>query len=139
MGLIAFRSVIAAGLLAAAWGCGSNTNRTLDPPEAPAARSVQQQPVRTVPPPAATVPTPATTSANLSHSLAAGTLIPVTLTYVVDSTFTRPGFVSATVTQDVMGSDGRIAIPAGSGMTLAVRLVAKKGPISQLVLGTLLL
>jgi len=78
---------------------------------------------------------PAPPSGPLSHGIAAGTVIEVRLRSFIDSSFTRPGFVGGTVETDVKGSDGGLAIPAGSAVTIYLRLLSQKGPISRVEMG----
>lgn len=82
--------------------------------------------------PPETKPIPA---AELSHSVAAGALVPVELKSVVDSATMVQGFIVGIVTDDVKGTDGRTAIPAGSAVTIFVRGVGRKGPISEIDMG----
>jgi hypothetical protein len=72
---------------------------------------------------------------DLSHAVAAGTTIPVTLMTSVDSSSPNIGIVVGIVEADVKGADGRVALPAGSSVALAVRGYGKKGRISELTLG----
>ncbi len=51
---------------------------------------------------------------------------------VLDTNFPSARFAVGSVASDVKGSDGRIALPAGSAVTLAVRDMKKTGAISIL-------
>jgi hypothetical protein len=74
-------------------------------------------------------------AADLSHSLAAGTVVPVQLNSVVDSSYTVRDLIGGRVTADVKGTDGRVALSSGSVVTINVRESGKKGTISTVVLG----
>ena len=70
-----------------------------------------------------------------SHSLAAGTVVSLRLTTVVDSSIPMGGFIMGIVTDDVKGADGRLAIPAGAQTAIAVRESSKTGAVSVLRMG----
>jgi hypothetical protein len=75
-------------------------------------------------------------AADLSHSIRAGVSVPVQLRSFVDSVILKTGFISTgVVTDDVKGTDGRTAIPAGSTVAILLRDVSKSGPISRVVMG----
>lgn len=79
-----------------------------------------------------TAPAPA----NLSTNIAAGTVIPIAFTYMLDSAVTgRDQLMYSNTDEDVKGIDGRVAIPAGSTVTMIVRESSKKGPISRVEVG----
>jgi hypothetical protein len=71
----------------------------------------------------------------LSHNLAAATVVTVEIASVVDSSISRQALVRGTVTDDVKGPDGRVAVPAGSPATIIIRQIGKKGSISMIDLG----
>ena len=109
-------------------GCGKKQPDT----KSASAASLAQPPVFTPSEPvspAARVPEPP------SHSLAAGTVVPVRLASVVDSSMTFNGFIMGQVDADVKGADGQLAIPAGSQIAMLVRESNKSGPISTLRIG----
>jgi hypothetical protein len=104
------------------FGCGSTpVTPTADLPAAKPAGSV---PATAVSPPR-----------DLSRTLAAKTRIPLKFTSVLDSSYSSQVFFPSVVTGDVAGSDGRIAIPVGSTVTLIVRKRDRQGPLSTLSLG----
>jgi hypothetical protein len=70
-----------------------------------------------------------------SHSLAAGTVLPVRFDSVIDSAVAFVGFLMGTVESDVNGSDGQLAIPSGSSVAMVVRESKKTGSVSTLQLG----
>jgi hypothetical protein len=72
---------------------------------------------------------------NLSHDMAAGTLIPVEIHSVVDSSFTRSPFLAGIVSNDVIGLNGKIALPAGSALTMSIRAIGREGSISRITIG----
>ena len=54
---------------------------------------------------------------------------------MIDSSQTLQGFVSGVVPSEVKGSDGRVAIPAGSRVTMLIRRIGRIGPTSVVDLG----
>jgi hypothetical protein len=70
-----------------------------------------------------------------SHLIAAGTPIPVRLQSTIDSSDPDIGYPVGITDAPVMGADGKLAIPAGSAVTLAIREANKRGGISVLKLG----
>lgn len=70
-----------------------------------------------------------------SHSLAAGTVVPVRNLSVIDSSVMFPGYMMGVVESNVNGSDGRIAIPAGSHVAIIVRESSKMASVSILQMG----
>jgi hypothetical protein len=72
---------------------------------------------------------------DLSHNISAGTVISVKLQLVLDSSATRPGFAHGLIAEDVKGTDGRVAIPAGSTATIFIRTSERKEMISTVVMG----
>jgi hypothetical protein len=73
-------------------------------------------------------------SGDLSHTIAAGTFIPVELRDTLDSSYPRPQFMQGVVAFDVKGPDGRTALPAGSAVTIFVREMGRTGSISKVVI-----
>lgn len=61
--------------------------------------------------------------------------MPVRLASVVDSSVPYSGFIMGAVESDVNGTDGQVAIPAGSQTAIMVRDASRSGPISTLRLG----
>ncbi len=88
-------------------------------------------------PPILSPPKPETSAParEMDRGLSAGTVIPVQLQAVIDSSVTGPSFSGGIVPTDVNGPQGRVAIPAGSPVVMAIRLIGRKGPISKIVLG----
>jgi hypothetical protein len=79
---------------------------------------------------------PAPLPANLSRNIAAGTSIPVLFDYVLDSTVAlRTQFMYSTTAADVKGTDGGVAIPAHSTVTIIVRDSSRRGSISRVEIG----
>lgn len=70
-----------------------------------------------------------------SHTLAAGTVLQVRSLSAIDSAVNFPGFLTGAVEEDVMGADGKLAIPSGSNVAIAVRKFGRTGAISTLQLG----
>jgi hypothetical protein len=70
-----------------------------------------------------------------SHSIAPGTIVPVRSISVIDSSVLFRGYVMGIVEENVNGSDGRVAIPAGSPVAVIVRRSSRTGSISALQLG----
>jgi hypothetical protein len=70
-----------------------------------------------------------------SSSLAAGTMVNVRSISVIDSSVSFRGYVMGIVESDVNGTDGRVAIPAGSHVAVIVRESSRKNSISTLQLG----
>jgi hypothetical protein len=70
-----------------------------------------------------------------SHSLAAGTVLPIRFESVIDSSVAFGGFLMGTVESDVNGADGQLAIPAGSSVAIMVRESKRTGSVSTLQLG----
>ncbi len=60
--------------------------------------------------------------------------MPVSLRTVLDSSFPAARFAVGDVISDVKGVDGKIAVPAGSTVTMAVRNTGRTGAISQLMI-----
>lgn len=115
-----FSRWFAAAVFLALCGCGNEAAK-----QAP---SVAQRATQT-----SAAPTPAPQPQAVSNAIAAGTTVPLTLMETVDSA--RPfyaSFVSGTVAENVMGSDGKLAIPAGANALLTVRVAGRNGPISVL-------
>jgi hypothetical protein len=71
----------------------------------------------------------------LSHSVPAGTVVPVELKSVIDTANGFQGYIGGVVPTDVRSPDGRVAIPAGSRATILVRKIGRTGAISVLDLG----
>jgi hypothetical protein len=70
-----------------------------------------------------------------SSGLAAGSTITVQLREVLDSdTPSSEPFVLATVPDDILGADGRLAFPAGSHALIVVRAAGKRNAISEITL-----
>lgn len=105
-------------------GCGSVQKAETQADDSPKA------PTLSVDSSAPTIP-----AGSLSQTVAAGAVLKLKLRGVVDSVGTRPTFAQADVTDDVLGPDGKTAIPAGSVAILAIRQIGRKGPISQIDLG----
>jgi hypothetical protein len=64
--------------------------------------------------------------------LAPGTVIPVELHSVLDSSVPSALFAVGVIPSDVKGADGKVALPAGSTVTMAVRDQGRTGPISAM-------
>lgn len=97
------------------------TERPAPPPAAP-------RPRPTPPPAAAPAPAPAPAPAAATRQLASGTVLRVTTIDSVHSRVTRAGDqVRVRVSADVASSSGRVVIPAGSVVTLAVTEIAAAG------------
>ena len=98
--------------------------------------SAGDSPSPPIPPPLKQAEPPLPT--NLSKMLASGTNIPVQFTYILDSSETVAGqYMYSVVDEDVKGSDGRLAIPAGSTVTLVVRESGRRGAVSRVRVGLL--
>jgi len=85
-------------------------------------------------PPAPAAPAPS--AVPVSKTLSAGTNIPIVLLEALDSDvpYLSP-FVTGAVDHDVMGADGRLAIPAGARVLMIPSIQGKGGSISRLTLG----
>lgn len=95
------------------------TERPAPPPAAPRPRPT--------PPPAAT-PTPPPAPASTQRQIASGTAFTTTMIDSVHSRVTRVGdVVRVSVANDVFDAGGRVAIPAGAILTLAVSELAPAG------------
>jgi hypothetical protein len=71
-----------------------------------------------------------------SRGLPAGAVINVRTLEVIDSQVTPNGkYIAGIVDDDVAGSDGRLAIPAGTHVVLVVRDVGREGAVSHATLG----
>jgi hypothetical protein len=69
-----------------------------------------------------------------SFRIAKGTVLPVSLGTLLDSSI-EFGLVPGTAAENVKGSDGAVAIPAGSPVVMLCRYMGRKGPISELIIG----
>jgi len=71
-----------------------------------------------------------------THSLSAGTRIDVEASEAFDSDMDLEyGFLFGTVVDDVSGQDGQLAIPANSKALLAIRVNARQGNLTRVILG----
>jgi hypothetical protein len=59
-------------------------------------------------------------------------MVPVSLKTVLDTSFLSVRFAVGEVISDVKGPDGKVALPAGSTVTIAVRESGKTGARSEL-------
>lgn len=101
---------------------------TQPPPPPPAPRPA---PPRPAPPPAprpTPAPTPAPPPAPAALVLASGTTVPTTTVDSVHSRYSRVGdLVKVRVSRDVADGNGKVVIPAGSIVTLAITEIASAG------------
>jgi len=99
----------------------------------PASISLAVPPNLGVPPKTDSPPEP--TASPDPFGLPTGTLVPVKLLSVVDSSYPYSGFLPAVTVENIKGTDGRIAIPAGSPVIVEPRTSNKVGAISEMTLG----
>src|SRR5690606_16202592 len=115
----------------------SGESEVVTPPPAatPAARPTPRptQPERTPPP----APTPAPTPAPAAPSLAVGTTIATSTLDSIHSRYNVAGdLIRVRVARDVVAEDGRVVVPAGAIVTLAVTEIApaaNKGETGTLI------
>jgi hypothetical protein len=115
-------------------GCGASTESRPAGKNPPVAEA-PSVPAPPLPAASETLAAPVPGPQPESHSLAAGTVLPVRLISVIDSSAPFAGFAVAVITDNVNGTDGHVAIPAKSQLAIAVRDARRTGPISTLRLG----